>query len=316
MGERKVSTLRSLLKAHFGFNCSLLCLYPNERVASRNAFYRFANWATMCNLSLLLLLVVCALPETNNTVDMGDDMVWIIGVSLALRRGLNASIQFALPQIALILTKMIYCHLRANEIDEVIDGFAYYDRVFRSPHNISYHSDQEEEEILRWKRICYLVESSMLISMTAMVSLFNLIISVQPLIDGKELPFHVVMPYGLHRAALHPWAHLFIYIWLVITAQLVLLAICQIDLLGLHSFLQTALNLKLLCIELSKLGNLRDDDALFHTQFCRIVQFHQHIIRCVCVEFRDLHNLFSNFSTHAAQYARTIGYSMAPSSLR
>lgn len=209
---------------------------------------------------------------------------------------------------------MVYCHLRANEIDEVIDDFSYYDRVFRSPHYISFHSELEDEEILRWKRICYLIESSMFINMTAMVSLFNLIICVQPLIDGKELPFHLVMPYGWHRAALHPWAHLFIYIWLVISSQLNLMAICHMDLLGVHSFLHTALNLKLLCIELSKLGNLRDDDALFHTQFCRIVQFHQHIIRCVCVEFGVvLDNLFSNFFTHAAQYARTIAFSMAPS---
>lgn len=86
VGERNVSRWRSLLKAHFGFNCSLLCLYPNEQVASRNAFYRFANWAVMCNVSLVLVLIACALHETNNTVDMGDDMVWIIGVRPTSRR--------------------------------------------------------------------------------------------------------------------------------------------------------------------------------------------------------------------------------------
>lgn len=163
----------------------------------------------------------------------------------------------------------------------MIDDFSYYDRVFRSPSYISQHSEREEEEIERWKRICYLIESSMFINMTAMVSLFNLAICVQPLIDDKELPFHVVMPNDWHHAAQHPWSHSVIFVWLAFSSQLNLLAICNIDLLGVHSFLHTALNLKFLCIELSKLGNLRDDDALFHTQFCRIVQFHQHIIRCV-----------------------------------
>lgn len=82
------SRSKSLLKAHFGFNCSVLCLYPNRRVAG-NAIYRLANWFILCNLSLVLGLVVYALHETNNTVDMGDDMVWIIGVCLGEGRAIR-----------------------------------------------------------------------------------------------------------------------------------------------------------------------------------------------------------------------------------
>lgn len=215
---------------------------------------------------------------------------------------------------------MIYYHLRANEIDEVIEDFSYYDRVFRSRHYISQGSEREEEQIVRWKRICYLIESSMFINMTAMVSLFNLAICVQPLIDDKELPFHVVLPHGCHRATRHPWCHSVVYAWLTITSQWNLLSICNIDLLGVHSFLHTALNLKFLCIELNKLSNLRDDDALFHRQFCRIVRYHQHIIRCVWVGFPfflgKLYKVLAfplSLSRHTAQYARTIAYSMAPS---
>lgn len=71
---------RNLLpKAHFGFNCSVLGLYPNDRVAG-HACYRLVNWLILCNVSLVLLLLAYALHETDNTVDMGDDMVWIIGV--------------------------------------------------------------------------------------------------------------------------------------------------------------------------------------------------------------------------------------------
>lgn len=83
---RNESRSKSLLKAHFGFNCSVLCLYPNQRVAG-NAIYRLANWLILCNAALVLGLVVYALHETNNTVDMGDDMVWIIGVCLGGGQG-------------------------------------------------------------------------------------------------------------------------------------------------------------------------------------------------------------------------------------
>ncbi|KAH8407457.1 hypothetical protein KR222_001464 [Zaprionus bogoriensis] len=248
----------------------LLCLHPNERLA-RNSIYKFASLAAMCNISALLFMIVCALPETDNAIDMGDDMVWVIGVGL-------------------IFIKMLYSCLRANQIDDVIEDFAYYDRVFRSTsdNTIDLRSELQNEEILRWQRICYLIESSMFISMTILVTLFSLAISVSPLIIGKQFPYHVYIPFW-HGSF---WSDKMLYLWMALTSQINLLAICNIDLLGVHSFLHTALNLKLLCIELSKLGNVREDHALFHTQFCRIVRFHQHIISTVQKNNRVFHGTF------------------------
>ncbi|XP_070066399.1 odorant receptor 47b isoform X3 [Drosophila virilis] len=242
----------------------LLCIYPN-RCLLANSTYKHCNLFALCNSSVFLLTVMLAVHESTNVIDMGDDIVWIIGITL-------------------ILTKIFYIYLCANEIDEVIEDLNYYEEIFK-PHNHLPLELAEHElanaEIKRWQRFCYLVESTMLISVVSFLLLFNFAIGVQPLITGTELPFHVILPFGWHHTEIHPHSHAFIYIWQYITSQYNLLSICNIDLLGIHSFLHTALNLKILCIELRKLGEGQLDNDLFHVQFCKIVQFHQHIIRTV-----------------------------------
>lgn len=57
------------------------------------------------------------------------------------------------------------------------------------------------------------------------------------------------------------------------------MSILMVDMVGISTFLQTALNLKLLCIEMRKLGDMEVSDKRFHEEFCRVVRFHQHIIK-------------------------------------
>ncbi|XP_064548032.1 odorant receptor 47b [Drosophila montana] len=246
----------------------LLCIYPN-RCLLANSTYKHCNLFALGNLSVFLLTVIVAVHESTNVIDMGDDIVWIIGITL-------------------VLTKVFNVYLRANEIDEVIEDLNYYEEIFKSDNDLTFGGLQlaehelENAEVQRWQRFCYLAETIMLINMTAFMLLFNFAIGVQPLMTGRVLPYHVILPFGWHHAVEHPHWHTFIYVWQYITSQFNLLSICNIDLLGIHSFLHTALNLKIVCIELRKLGQVGQlDDDLFHVQFRKIVQFHQHIIRTV-----------------------------------
>ncbi|XP_016979455.1 odorant receptor 47b [Drosophila rhopaloa] len=231
---------------------SLLCQYPTKKLASL-ALYRWLHVIIMCNMMSVLLTLVFALPESTNVIQMGDDLVWISGMSL-------------------IFTKVFYMHWRCDEVDEVIWDFDYYNRELR-PH-------QDDEEILGWQRQCYLVESGLYINCFVLVNLFSVAIFLQPLISEGALPFHSIWPFQWHHMDLHPYMFWFIYVWLAATSHHNLMTILMVDLLGISTFFQTALNLKLLCIELRKLGDLRAvNDARFHEEFCRLIRFHQHIIK-------------------------------------
>jgi len=58
----------------------LLCQYPNKKLASLS-LYRWLNYFIMCNVMNAFVTMVLALPESKNVIEMGDDLVWISGVS-------------------------------------------------------------------------------------------------------------------------------------------------------------------------------------------------------------------------------------------
>ncbi|XP_017068828.1 odorant receptor 47b [Drosophila eugracilis] len=232
---------------------SLLGQYPNKKLASLS-LYRWINLFIMCNVLNAFCTMVLALPESKNVIDMGEDLVWISGMGL-------------------VFIKIFYMHLRCDEIDDIIWDFDYYNRELR-PH----HTD---EEVFGWQRLCYLIESSLYINCFFLVNFFNAAICLQPLLGEGKLPFHSIWPFQWHRLDLHPYMFWFLYIWLAATSQHNLLSILMVDMFGISTFLQTALNLKLLCIEMKKLGEMRVSDARFHEEFCRVVRFHQHIIKQV-----------------------------------
>ncbi|XP_017038789.1 LOW QUALITY PROTEIN: odorant receptor 47b [Drosophila ficusphila] len=230
---------------------SLLCSYPNKKLASL-PLYRWINLFILCNIMNILWTMIFALPETKNAIDMGDDLVWISGM-------------------ALVFTKIFYVHLRCDKIDELIYDFDYYNRELR-PHN-------NDEEVLGWQRLSYLVESGLYMNCFCLVNFFSAAIFLQPLISEGKLPFHSVWPFQWHRMDLHPNKFWALYIWMSVTSQHNLMSILMIDMVGISTFLQTALNLKLLCIEMRKLGEMRVSDARFHEEFCKVVRYHQHIIK-------------------------------------
>ncbi|XP_037716121.1 odorant receptor 47b [Drosophila subpulchrella] len=232
---------------------SLLCLYPNRKLASLS-LYRWLNWFIMCNVMNAFVTMVLALPESKNVIEMGDDMVWISGMGL-------------------IFTKMFYMHLRCDKIDELVWDFDYYNRELRPNHN--------DEEVLGWQRLCYLVESGLYINCFCLVNFFSAAVFLQPLIIEGKLPFHSIWPFQWHRIDLHPHMFWSLYLWLSVTSQHNLMSILMVDMCGISTFMQTALNLKLLCIELRKLGEMRVSDARFREEFYRVVRFHQHIIKVV-----------------------------------
>ncbi|XP_017027121.2 odorant receptor 47b [Drosophila kikkawai] len=233
---------------------SLLCQYPNKKLAQL-ALYRGINWFIMCNVMLAFWTMVVALPESKNVIDMGDDLVWLSGMGL-------------------VFTKIFYMHLRCNDIDEIIWDFDYYNRELR-PHHM-------DEEVLGWQRLCYLAETGLYINCFFLVNFFSAAVFLQPLISKGKLPFHVIWPFQWHRIDLHPKMFWVLYIWLSCTSQHNLMSILHVDMVGITTFLQTALNLKLLCIEMRRLGEMRKvSDARFHEEFCRVVRFHQHIISLV-----------------------------------
>ncbi|KAH8372908.1 hypothetical protein KR009_007879 [Drosophila setifemur] len=233
---------------------SLLCLYPNKKLTTIS-WYRWINFVILSNITVVLLTLVFALPESKSVIEMGDDMVWFIGMSL-------------------IVTKTFYVNLRCNDIDEIIWDFEYYNRVLR-PHN-------DDEEILTWQRFCYLAESGLFINCFFMVNIFSAAICLQPLMGEEKLPFHCIWPFHWHRADLHPKMYWFLYVWMSVTSHFNLMSILQVDMVGISTFFQTVLNLKLLCIEIRKLGDMRAaNDAQFHAEFCRVVRYHQHIIKLV-----------------------------------
>ncbi|EDW77106.1 uncharacterized protein Dwil_GK22104 [Drosophila willistoni] len=250
--KKKSRPPRLVLHYHRACLC-LLFIYPNKKM-TENSVYRQCNLVILANLTFFLITVMSAIHESKNVIDMGEDFVWIIGISL-------------------ILTKIFYIYLRADGIDSVIEDFDYYGKL--RPHN-------NDEEILRWQRLCYLAESGIFINCFVLLTLFNLAICVQPLIGGGDLPFHVMYPNNWHRRQIHPKVWSFIYIWQSITSHHNLMSILQIDLLGIHTFLQTALNLKILCLEMRKLGKFgKLNDDQFHQEFSVLVKFHQHVISTV-----------------------------------
>ncbi|KAH8280261.1 hypothetical protein KR018_001166 [Drosophila ironensis] len=240
---------------YYRASLSVLCQYPNKSLASK-AWYRRINWFILTNVMFAFWTMAFALPESKNVIEMGDDMVWLVGMGL-------------------VWTKIFYIHLRCNDLDEIIWDFDYYNRVLR-PHN-------EDEEILKWQRLCYLAESGLFINCFCLLNFFSVAIFLQPLMAGEEkLPFHSLLPFHWHRLDLHPKMFWFMYFWLSATSHHNLMSILMVDVAGITSFLQSALNLKLLCIEIKKLGDLRAiNDSRFHEEFCRVVRYHQHIIRWV-----------------------------------
>ncbi|EDW02402.1 odorant receptor 47b [Drosophila grimshawi] len=250
----------------------VICLYPN-RCLLANPMYKFCSLFVLANSSLFLLSVTCAIPKSTNVIDMGDDIVFMIGITL-------------------ITTKLYYIHFRANEIDDVIEDFQYYEKIFKADHSLGKADNDENKEILRWQRICYLVELVMIIQFTVYLCFFNVAICMHPLISDRELPYHAVMPFGWQHPDQHPYMHALTYIWQTATGQFNLMAICHIDLFGSHTFMHTALNLKILCIEMKKLGKLQLSDTHFHEQLCKIIQFHQHIIHTIQNNSRVFHGTF------------------------
>ncbi|XP_023178495.2 odorant receptor 47b [Drosophila hydei] len=241
----------------------LLGLYPNRWLLGKYSHYKRCNRLLLANSTSLLLPIIFAMHESTNVVDMGEDMAWIIGISL-------------------IVTKNLYVCWRANQIDELIEDFNYYERCFRPTQSRQLAElESDNVEIRRWQRLCYLVETTMNFALIVFMVIFNVAICVQPLFSERDLPYHAVFPFGWHNSVEHPRAHMLIYIWQALTSQFNLLAICQIDTLGIHNFLHTALNLKILCLEMHKLGKLQLTDLQFHAEFRRIIQFHQHLISTV-----------------------------------
>ncbi|KAI8040103.1 odorant receptor 47b [Drosophila gunungcola] len=233
---------------------SLLCQYPNMKLATLS-LYRWINVFIMCNVMNAFVTMVLALPESKNVIEIGDDLVWISGMGL-------------------VFTKIFYMRLRCNEIDELIWDFDYYNRELRPNHR--------DDEVLGWQRMCYLIESGLYMNCFCLVNFFSAAVFLQPLLGEGKLPFHSIWPFQWHRMDLHPNMFWFLYIWLSVTSQHNLMSILMVDMVGISTFLQTALNLKLLCIELRKLGEMKAvSDARFHEEFCRVIRFHQHIISMV-----------------------------------
>lgn len=58
-------------------------LYPNRCLLAKYSNYKRCNRLLMLNSASLLLPIMFAIHESTNVVDMGDDMAWMIGVSLA-----------------------------------------------------------------------------------------------------------------------------------------------------------------------------------------------------------------------------------------
>lgn len=66
----------------------------------------------------------------------------------------------------------------------------------------------------------------------------------------------------------------------------------MVDMVGINTFIQTALNLKVLCIEIKRLGEMRAvNDAKFREEFRRVIRYHQHIIK-----WAQLPKLIATFS--------------------
>ncbi|XP_041450273.1 odorant receptor 47b isoform X1 [Drosophila obscura] len=217
--------------------------------------YRPINWLLLCNQTLMFIAMASGVHESSNIIDMGDDLVWLTGVLL-------------------IWTKSFSVHVRATEIDEVIRDFSYYDEVVRPVH--------DDDEILKWQRYSYMGEAYLGITTFILVNLFSLAICLQPLLGEGRLPYHAFLPFGWHRQDLHPWAHWAVYLWLGATSHHNLATILFVDILGISTVVQTALNLRLLGIELRKLGDLQSiSDYQFHVEFRRVVRYHQHIISLV-----------------------------------
>ncbi|EDW08260.1 uncharacterized protein Dmoj_GI19867 [Drosophila mojavensis] len=252
----------------------IMGLYPNRCLLAKYSNYKRCNRLLMLNSASLLLPIMFAIHESTNVVDMGDDMAWMIGTTL-------------------IVTKNLYLYWRANEIDEVIESLNYYESCFRPTQGFQpAEVESENVEIRRWQRLCYLVETTMFSTLTCCMFLFNMAICVQPLFSDRDLPYHAVFPFGWHSSVEHPRSHMLIYIWQSLTSQFNLLSICQVDALGIHSILHTALNLKILCLEMQKLSKLQLTDLEFHAEFRRIIQFHQHLISTVEKNNRLFHGAF------------------------
>ncbi|SPP74001.1 odorant receptor 47b [Drosophila guanche] len=231
-----------------------ICHYPNKKMTSK-PMYRPLNWFFLCNQALMFTAMACAVHESTNIIDMGDDLVWLIGV-------------------ALIWTKSYFVHEHANDIDEIIRDFAYYDEVVRPNH--------DDDEILECQSYVYIIESYINIIYFVLVHMFSIAICLQPLFGEGRLPYHVLMPFDWHRHDLHPWAHWVVYVWLSLSSHHNLFTILHVEMVGFCTVIQTALNLKLLGIELRKLGDLKSlSDYQFHIEFRRVIRYHQHIINLV-----------------------------------
>ncbi|XP_070063962.1 putative odorant receptor 65b [Drosophila virilis] len=201
---------------------TVLWNYPDEelrRLSTRLIWHAFI-WI---QINVFFLTLLFALPESvDNIVDLGQDILWMIGTFH-------------------MLFKWHFFYFYIDDIDEVINDLdACHCEPKSGPAVAIIRSEQ------RW---FFLMESAQGLAWHVGIILFCVLVVLQPLLTGQKLPFHTVCPFHWHDPSQHPISHVCIYIWQCVFLFYNMACILYTDLFSSHCFAQLAVNLKILFVD-------------------------------------------------------------------
>ncbi|XP_023160188.2 odorant receptor 65a-like isoform X2 [Drosophila hydei] len=229
--------------------------YPNKE-QRRLRIRRIWQIIILLQVNIFLVTLLLALPESaDNIVDFGQDTLWLIGCFY-------------------LSFKWHFFYFHADDVDEIVNDL-------EECHGMAV-SGPAASIIRTEQRAFFLMESVLGLVWHVGILMFCVLAISQPLWTDQKLPFHAYYPFDLHDPTKHPIAHVFLYIWQSFFLFYNMACILYTDVFASHLFAQLAINLKVLCIELTTFAKVHHrDEQQFRNELGRLVKFHQRTIRNV-----------------------------------
>uniref|UniRef100_A0A1A9UV33 Odorant receptor n=1 Tax=Glossina austeni TaxID=7395 RepID=A0A1A9UV33_GLOAU len=226
--------------------------------SEEHGYYSLAYALLIAMGSMFIATVACDLYEARqNLTLLGDDIVVIIGGSL-------------------IMLKIYFHGQHSSEIHPIVDKLNGLHKMFAE------YNGRSRLKIKRLQCSFYLFEVFAFSFYIFLIVLFATAVMVPPLLTHHGLPYRAHFPIlRWENSDQHPIGFAIAYIFQVFWTCHALLSIVCMDNLACGIFLQTALNLKILCIRFREISaqNVEERESL--DELKSLIKIHQYIINLI-----------------------------------
>uniref|UniRef100_A0A1A9WP95 Odorant receptor n=1 Tax=Glossina brevipalpis TaxID=37001 RepID=A0A1A9WP95_9MUSC len=221
-------------------------------------YYSLVYIAELAMSLMFAATIVCDLYEASqNMILLGDDIAVLIGSSL-------------------IIFKIYINGQHSDEIQRIIEQFNNLQKTY------AHYNGRSRLKIRRLQTFYYLAEFFIFFSYIILIILFVMALAVPPLLTHHGLPFRAHFPFlEWENLDQHPIGFGVAYSFQVIWAFYGLLSVVCIDNLTCSMFLQTALNLKILCICLREMSLQNKEEQESLNELKSLIKIHQYIINLI-----------------------------------